>query len=244
MALIRSNRSMSEWSSYNLGDFEGQKQEFLKKTAVEAEEIVRKAREKAGQILKDAHRDGLSRAEDELKRKREEGFKSGYDEGMKQGKDEGLALEVNRVETELVPLVEELREALDRHDKVSSELIQGAEGTLVDTALDLAKNVIGIESSMNKEVLEVRLKKALRLIHVGLSLKLHISTGLRQYLEPVVAQWLKQEDLKTKLEWVEDDDMDPGSVVVSSEDAFVKFDSEMQWGALLKKLKLRDERSL
>lgn len=244
MALIRSNRSISEWSSYNLGDFEGQKQEFLKKTAVEAEDIVRKAREKAGQILKDAHRDGLSRAEEELKRKREEGYKSGYDEGMRKGKEEGLALEVERVATELVPLVEELQKALDSHNKVSSDLIQGAEDTLVATALDLAKNVIDIESSVNQEVLEVRLKKALRLIHVGLSLKLHISTGLRKHLEPVVAKWLKQEDLKTKLEWVEDDEMDPGSVVMSSEDAFVKFDSEMQWQALLKKLKLRDERSL
>ena len=203
MALIRSKSTISEWSSYNLGDFEGQKQAFLKKTADEAEDIVRKAREKAGQILKDAHRDGLSRAEDELKRKREEGFKSGYDEGLKQGKEEGLALEVDRADAELVPLVKELRDALENHEKTSSELIHGAEATLVDTALDLAKNVIDIESSMNKEVLGVRLKKALRLIHVGLSLKVHISTDLRPHLEPVMAQWLKQEDLKTELEWVE-----------------------------------------
>jgi flagellar biosynthesis/type III secretory pathway protein FliH len=240
MALIRSKSSVTEWSSYDLGDFEGQKQDFLKGIGSEAEGIVKKARQKAGDILKEAHHKGLVSAEDEAKRKREEGYQKGYEEGLAKGKEEALVTEKERIEQEWTPLVEQLFKVLERFEHLSSDLLKEAEQSLVKTSLDLAEQVIEVESRENEEVLQMRLKKALRILHVGMSLKIRLPDGMKARMEPLLTQWLAHDDVKTDVEWVEDPEMSDGEVVVSSDDAFVKFDSQMQWETLLKKLKLRE----
>jgi flagellar biosynthesis/type III secretory pathway protein FliH len=136
--------------------------------------------------------------------------------------------------------VEQLFKVLERFEHLSSDLLKEAEQSLVKTSLDLAEQVIEVESRENEEVLQMRLKKALRILHVGMSLKIRLPDGMKARMEPLLTQWLAHDDVKTDVEWVEDPEMSDGEVVVSSDDAFVKFDSQMQWETLLKKLKLRE----
>ena len=241
MALIRSGLTTTEWQNYELGDYEAQKKAFLVGIAEEAEQILKTARQKAGDILKEAHAKGIQQAEAELTRKKDEGFRKGYEEGQTKGKAEALAFQKDKIEKELVPLVADLRQLLDTFDKKSQALFKGAENTLVKASLDLARHVIEIESTLNEDVLKARLTKSLNFLRPGLDLKLRLPLGGRAILEPLLQRLLDEEGLQTKVEWSEDENISAGSLVVSSGDSVVQFDSQLQWRALLEKLKLKAE---
>jgi flagellar biosynthesis/type III secretory pathway protein FliH len=240
MALIRSGLATSEWQNYQLGDYEVQKKAFLQGIADEAEQMLQVARQKAGGILKDAHAKGLEQANSELARKKEEGFKKGYEEGLAKGKSESMALEKQRIDAEILPLLETLLGMMGDFGAKAELLYDAAEKTLVKASLDLARQVIEVESTLNPEVLNVRLTKALQFLRPGVDLRLRLPLGGRAILEPLLLRMLETEGIQSKVEWTEDEQLSAGSLVVSTGDSVIQFESQLQWASLLEKLKLKE----
>jgi flagellar biosynthesis/type III secretory pathway protein FliH len=243
MALLRSGSESRDWENYRLDDYEEKKKAYLRTAAEEADTILKSARQKAGDILREAHSKGIEQAKAEALRLQTESEKKGYEEGLAKGKAEALELEKARYEEELLPIVEALAHVAKDYRTSSDELLDSAEKTLVKSSLELAKRVIEVESSFNREILDMRLKKSLQFLRPSLKMSVRIPVGCRERLEPLLSQHLQQEGEQAEVEWTEDVAMSDGALVVRSEDSMVQFDTEVQWKALLEKLKIKEEAS-
>lgn len=243
MALLRSGSEPREWDHYRLDDYEEKKRAYLRAAAEEADGILKSARQKAGDILREAHAKGIEQAKAEALRMQTESEKKGYDEGLAKGKAEALELEKARYEEELIPIVQALSSVAKDYQENAEELLTAAEQTLVKSSLELAKQVIEVESSFNREVLDMRLKKSLQFLRPSLKMSVRFPAGCRERLEPLLLQHLQQEGEQAQVEWIEDLSMSDGALVVRSEDSMVQFDTEVQWKALLEKLKIKKEDS-
>lgn len=238
MALIRSGQ-VSEVTNYRLDDYEAQKKAYLQDVAEEGQDIVKKARQQAGKILKEAHSKGMGQAEDEARRMREEASAKGHAEGLEKGRQEGLEEMKKKAEVELKPLMDSLKAMAEGFDRRALQLLDRAEQTLVEASLELAQAVTQVEPSFNPEVLKARLKNALTLLKPGLEMHVSVSPGDRELLEKHLTSHFESEGLSPSVKWSENPEGQSGDFKIRMDDAEVQFNNELQWQSLLEKLKLK-----
>jgi flagellar biosynthesis/type III secretory pathway protein FliH len=237
MALLKNGSEAREWQNYRLDDYEEQKKAYLRGAAEEADSILKSARQKAGDILREAHSKGVEQAKAEADRLKAESESKGYQDGLEKGRQEALELEKKRYDDEIGGIVQSIGNVAEAFQREADELVKDAESSLVSSAMDLAHQVIEVESSFNGEILDVRLKKALQFLRLGMKLTIHLPVGAKEKLEPLLNQHLKLEGRDMEVEWIEDSDLINGNLVVKSGDSIAQFDSQVQWRLLLDKLK-------
>lgn len=243
MALIRSNTSAAEWSNYNLGDYEEQKQDFLKDIQKEAEDILKKANEKASHVLQDAYKKGREKLLSEIDELKKKSIDEGFKEGLEKGKAEGILAETERIKSDADPLVTVLKNAAISLETSAEQMLAEAEEKLVQTSMDLAKAVIDVEPKFNQDVLVSRLKKSMGYLKPELELIVKIHPTDVALAQKYVPKILDDLGVSPKVKWVEDEEVEASSVQVRSGESEVQFNQFLQWEKLLTLLKEKSKKS-
>lgn len=241
MALIRSTTHTSEWSNYNLNDYDQQKKDFLKDIQTEAEAILKRANEKAEEVSKSAYSEGRKKLLAEIEELKEQAEKEGYEKGLKVGEEKGYREEVERFKAESEPLLELLKKASDEFNAKVNQTIEDAEAKLVDASMDLAKAVLNVEPKYNQEVLVSRLKKAMAYLRPELELSVRINPEDAELAKKLMPRLLEELGASPSVKWLEDPNAEKSSVCVKAGESEVQFNQFIQWEKLLTLLKQKSQ---
>jgi flagellar assembly protein FliH len=241
MALIRSTTHASEWSNYNLNDYDQQKKDFLKDIQVEAEAILKRANDKTEEIAKSAYQEGRKKLLAEIESLKEQAEKEGYEKGLKQGEEKGYREEVEKFKAEADPLLELLKNVTEEFSGKVQETLDDAETKLVEASMDLAKAVLGVEPKYNQEVLISRLKKAMSYLKPELELSVRLHPDDVVLAKKLLPRLLDELGSSPSVKWLEDPKAEKSSVLVRAGESEVQFNQFIQWEKLLTLLKQKSQ---
>ena len=242
MALIRSTTNASEWSNYNLSDYDQQKKDFLKDIQVEAEAILKRANDKAEEVSKSAYSEGRKKLLAEVEDLKEQAEKDGYEKGLKIGEEKGYREEVEKFKAEAEPMLELLKKVIDEFNDKVQQTLEEAEMKLVGSSMELAKAVLGVEPKYNREVLVSRLKKAMAYLKPELELSVRIHPEDATLAQKLLPSLLEELGTRPNVKWLEDPDAEKSSVQVKAGESEVQFNQFIQWEKLLTLLKQKSEK--
>lgn len=243
MALIRSTTHASEWSNYNLNDYDQQKKDFLKDIQVEAEAILKRANDKAEEISKSAYSEGRKKLLAEMESLKEQAEKEGYEKGLKLGEEKGYREEVERFKNESEPLIELLKNATDAFNAKVNGTIEDVEAKLVDASMELTRAVLNVEPEFNREVLVSRLKKAMAYLRPELELSVRIHPEDAALAKQMMPKMLEELGSSPNVKWLEDPEVEKSSVSIKAGESEVEFNQFIQWEKLLTLLKQKSQKA-
>lgn len=238
MALIRTGGNVSELNHYKLSDYDADKKAYLQGIEDEGKKIVEQARKKAGEILKEAYKKGREQADAEIKRTLAEAKERGHQEGLTQGQKEGEEQQAKKAQQDLAPLTKQLEDLIKDFDIEVNSTLENAESQLVGAALQLAKSITKVECELNPEVLKARLANALKLLSPGISLTVSLHPDLEAVAKTYLGGLLQFEGLSPSVTWNTDPSLKAGTLRVQSGESSVAFNEELQWEALIRKMKV------
>lgn len=121
----------------------GEEEEYLETLRQQGEKIIAEARQEAGKIKEDAHRQGLA-----------EGVDAGREEGRKEGRKEVL----NR----FLPLEDTLKYLIEQVEQVQEAVLTKQEQEILHLCTKMAQAIIHTEIQQNPEVILANLREGLK----------------------------------------------------------------------------------
>lgn len=237
MAILKSDAVTSDLKCYHLGDYELQKQEYLKGIEEQAHKIIATAEAKAKQVLQDAYRKGVEKAKEEVEKEKANAKEKGYQEGLDLARNEIVKSNEEKVAAELTPLIQEISGLAKEVKLKKDELCRDAEMHLVRASISLAKNIILVEVNYNENVLKERLRKALSFIKTGMELQINLNPKKLEMVQAYLPKLLDEFGEPGSIAWKSDESISASGVEVKSGDVQVKLDTNLQWQSLLKEMK-------
>lgn len=235
MAVIKSGISPAvlDRKSYELSDFESQKEGYFREIKAQAEKMLLEARQKARETLDKARQDGLKKAAEEAEKSRVQAEKRGYDEGLKKGGEAGEKAVQEKIRSEITPLAEALTKALASFEEEKRKLLQRAEAGLVKTAFVLAKKIILVESACNSAVIAAQLAKALEVLNSTCGLEIRVHPDDLAVAKSHLPALLAERGENPAVVWKSDPSVGRAGCVVSSGEAQLDSRLEGEWERLL-----------
>lgn len=234
MSVLKPDRiPVSDVGHYQFSDYEDQKKAYLDDIRQQGEKIILDARAKARELLQEAYKKGIAKAREEIDREMEECKKTAHEEGFAKGEAEAKQkVESENVEA-ITPVLSSLEKSLSELETQKSTFIDDAKNQLIDSALVLAKSVISCEVKTNKDVLQSRLLKALDYLNVQLRLEIHLHPSDLQKAKEIVPQIIESIGSQPIVKWIEDQNLSPSDVLVTTGDSTIHLDTELQWEKLI-----------
>lgn len=220
-------------ASYQLKDFEAQKQAYFAEIQKQAAGILAEARAQERKILDQARAEGLKQADAEVARRSALAEKAGREEGLKKGREEALKAEQERVKRELDPLAEALRKSMAGFEERRAATLKAAEERLVSTALSLARKIIQVEAEANPAVLQAQLARALDLLVTATNLEIRLNPADMEKAQAALPALFARRGESPAVVLKLDPSVGRGGCVVASGDGQVDGRLEEQWKQLL-----------
>lgn len=191
--------------------FESRNVEFEHHAKEESEELIRKAREEAEYIIREAQLEAakiMESAEEEISSTRagieQEAWQKGYEDGAEEAK---------RQYEDLIREAEMIRE----HAKVEyKEVLAGIESNVVDTVMEVARKVIGVEISFNKDDVLYLVKQAFEKCANKENIALRVSPDDYDYICDNKERLLSMVEGVGELEIKKDTRMKEGACIVET----------------------------
>lgn len=190
----------------------------------EAKNIIIKAQKKADQIIAEAEKEAEEiklEAEEEIENKKEkvlaEAEEEGYQAGLKKGRESGREEGYDNVKQEFADLLEEVQEKVDVFQQKVSSREEDMKDELVELAIAISEKIVEQELSSNKEVLENMIKKKLKLLEEGETLKLRVHPGNLELVKEIKKDLIVTSGYIEEIKIVADDDINDNGVIIETD---------------------------
>lgn len=235
MAILRptSTPATRDGRHFALGDFEGQKREFLDSIRAEAQQILAEARREADAIRTIAHKETLEKARAESGDLKKKAREEGLAEGRRQAETEYRAKLDERLKVDAAPVVSGLQALMEKYSAAVAELQKQSEAKLVKVALALAKKIINVETSTNPEVLSSSLGEALALLPEAARVEIRLNATDLERAKRLFPSLVERDRSMPEVVWVKDEGMAAGSCSVRAGDSSVEKRLDEQWKKLM-----------
>ncbi len=178
--------------------------------------VIESAQKQAAQVLKDAmtERDRL------VKDASEAGHKKGYEEGLAQGLEEGTKQGSEQAHSELSAQLQTISEQWSQAFKVweeqRNELMIASRTEVIELAAHIAARVIKRTIDLDPEVVVDQLESTLEALVTPTDIRVRVNPADVELLQRVMPSMVQQCAACTHAELVGDDQLAPGSCVVST----------------------------
>ena len=189
---------------------------------LEAEVLVRKAREEAAGILADAR----AQAEQEKAAVLESARKQGFDQGMAQASEKERALE------------QEYNHRVQEMEAYYAQQIETLEPQFIDAITDIYEHIFGVDLSSHREVLVHLISEAIHKNDGGRNFLVHVSKEDYPYVSEQRAQFLANLGDSWKVDIIEDSLLGTGQCMIETENGIFDCGLGTQLEELKKKLML------
>ncbi|GMT41677.1 MAG: hypothetical protein IEMM0002_0088 [bacterium] len=172
-------------------EYEGgyRRDEIMKKTTDEIEEMLTDAKERVKDIEKEA---------------RESGYKAGHEKGSEDG--------VKKVES----LLQTLKETIESLNETRNEFYAKSEKEMIDLVTLVSSEIIQREISSNKEVITGVMRKAVKEIHSKQSVKICVNPADLQSAKQLGGELIKETEAITNVSFEADEKITPGGCIVET----------------------------
>lgn len=184
-------------------------EEIIAKAGLEAQEILRRAREEAEAAVREAGEKGYR-----------EGYEKGYQKGLEEARKEGEDIR------------KQAREILEQAHEIRKKTIAGLEGEIVLLAREIAEKILAAQLTLDPQVVQAIVREAVLLARGKKQVIVYASPDDLPYLkqkEEEVKQLLSPE---AELYILGDPAIERGGCRVETEDSQVEATLKERWQAL------------
>jgi flagellar biosynthesis/type III secretory pathway protein FliH len=209
MALIKhahSQRLLKEAVVLDMGDLAKQAERILQNAQREAEDIRKRAREDAQQLIKNADGRGYT-----------EGFERGHAEGLTAGAQEGAQRALKEHAEQINQTMARWSKALESWEHQRSAMLQEARDEILRFAFEVAKLVVHRTVKADSSIVADQVAAALALLARPSSVKVSIHPEDRSLVEQIIPELVAKFSTAQHATISSDDSIERGGCIVSTE---------------------------
>lgn len=135
---------------------------------------------------------------------KKEAYDKGYLEGIKSGKKE------------IEPLLSKLLNAMNELESLKNQVYQMAEKEAVDLSLAIARKIVGIEISVNKNVIIKTVKEALKKVEGHDNIQIKLNPSELQIIDENKCEFEESTSCLEKIIFTPEESINPGGCIVET----------------------------